>query len=124
MTLAGIGLFYSAPRLCRNVFFHYTTGVGVGMAFSLLLLCYLAQRKVGIYVLYLAAIVSSLCTNVFPVLQHLGWLAPRNVLLVTVLPHFIVVQPEDLSRGAPHIRPQLPHRHRTRKLCCRLQICE
>ena len=49
MTLAGIGLFYSAPRLCRNVFFHYTTGVGVGMAFSLLLLCYLAQRKVGIY---------------------------------------------------------------------------
>ena len=32
-------------RLCRNVIFHYATGVGAGVAFSLLVLTYFAQKR-------------------------------------------------------------------------------
>ncbi len=44
-TLVGVLLFVYAPLLCRNVFFHYSTGVFVGVAFSFLVLVYLVQRK-------------------------------------------------------------------------------
>jgi len=45
MTLAGVALFCYAPALCRNVFFHYSTGVTAGVFLSLLLVSYLIQRK-------------------------------------------------------------------------------
>ena len=38
-------LFYYAPGLSRNVFFHYTTGVAAGVILSLMLVSYLIQRK-------------------------------------------------------------------------------
>lgn len=44
-TLAGLVLFCMAPTLCRNTFFHYTTGIGVGLLLSVLLLTFLVQRK-------------------------------------------------------------------------------
>ena len=44
-TLAGLVLFCMAPALCRNTFFHYTTGIGVGLLLSVLLLTFLVQRK-------------------------------------------------------------------------------
>ena len=44
-TLAGLILFCMAPTLCRNTFFHYTTGIGVGLLLSVLLLTFLVQRK-------------------------------------------------------------------------------
>ena len=47
MTLAGLALFYYAAALCRNVFFHYTTGVAAGVFLSLMVVSYLIQRKVG-----------------------------------------------------------------------------
>jgi len=45
MTIAGLMLFLYAPSLCRNVFFHYTTGVAAGVFLSLVLFSYLIQRK-------------------------------------------------------------------------------
>jgi len=45
MTIGGVILFYYAPALCRNVFFHYTTGVAAGIFLSLVLISYLIQRK-------------------------------------------------------------------------------
>ena len=46
MTLVGMALFYYAPKLCRNVIFHYSTGVGAGIIFSLLILTYFVQKRV------------------------------------------------------------------------------
>ena len=48
MTVIGIGLFLYAPSLCRNAFFHYTTGVGAGVFLSLVLLTFLLQRKLNL----------------------------------------------------------------------------
>merc|ERR1711963_219161 len=47
MTFVGLALFYYAKDLCRNVFFHYTTGVGVGIFLSLVVVVYFVQRRVG-----------------------------------------------------------------------------
>ena len=46
MTLGGIFLFYKAKDLCRNVFFHYTTGVGAGILLSLIVIIFFIQKKV------------------------------------------------------------------------------
>ena len=45
MTIGGVILFYYAPGLSRNVFFHYTTGVAGGVILSLVLVSYLIQRR-------------------------------------------------------------------------------
>lgn len=49
MTLMGLALFYYAPRLCRNVFFHYTTGVGAGVFLSLVVITYFVQRRFNVW---------------------------------------------------------------------------
>ena len=46
MTFIGIALFYYAKELCRNVFFHYTTGVGMGIFLSLIVIIYFIQKRV------------------------------------------------------------------------------
>eukprot|EP00095_Tigriopus_kingsejongensis_P000371 maker-scaffold319_size207808-snap-gene-0.27 protein:Tk00371 transcript:maker-scaffold319_size207808-snap-gene-0.27-mRNA-1 annotation:"hypothetical protein DAPPUDRAFT_308237" len=46
MSLAGIALFIYAPKLCRNVFFHYTTGIAAGVLLSLLVITFFIQRKI------------------------------------------------------------------------------
>lgn len=46
MFVCGIALFYTAKDLCRNVFFHYTTGVGMGIFLSLIVLTYFIQKRV------------------------------------------------------------------------------
>lgn len=46
MTIIGLALYFYAPKLCRNVIFHYGTGVLAGITFSLLLVTYFVQRKV------------------------------------------------------------------------------
>merc|ERR1719471_1633015 len=45
LTISGMVLFFMAPTLCRNTFFHYGTGIGVGLLLSVLLLTFLVQRK-------------------------------------------------------------------------------
>ena len=45
ITIAGLARFLMAPRLCRNTFFHYTTGISVGLLMSVVILTYLVQRK-------------------------------------------------------------------------------
>ena len=45
-TFAGLLMFFMAPRLCRNTFFHYTIGISVGLLMSVVILTYLLQRKV------------------------------------------------------------------------------
>ena len=45
VTMAGLAMFFMAPRLCRNTFFHYTTGISVGLLMSIVILTYLVQRK-------------------------------------------------------------------------------
>merc|ERR1719228_1810972 len=45
VTLSGIFLFWMAPTLCRNTFFHYTTGISLGLLMSVVLLTYLVQRR-------------------------------------------------------------------------------
>merc|ERR1711983_567084 len=50
MTFIGIALFYYAKELCRNVFFHYTTGVGMGIFLSLIVIIYFIQKRVRIYI--------------------------------------------------------------------------
>ena len=47
MTFMGLALFYYAKDLCRNVFFHYTTGVGVGIFLSLVVIIYFIQKRVS-----------------------------------------------------------------------------
>ncbi len=44
-TCLGVALYVYAPGLCRNVFFHYTTGVAAGILLSLLALTYIVQRR-------------------------------------------------------------------------------
>ena len=46
MSVIGVALFYYAKDLCRNVFFHYTTGVGIGIFLSLIVVVFFVQRKV------------------------------------------------------------------------------
>ena len=46
VNLSGMALFWMAPTLCRNTFFHYTTGISLGLLMSIVLLTYLAQRRV------------------------------------------------------------------------------
>ena len=48
MTFIGLALFYYAKDLCRNVFFHYTTGVGMGIFLSLVVIIYFIQKRVSI----------------------------------------------------------------------------
>ena len=47
MTVIGLLLFVYAPTLCSNVVFHYTTGVAIGICFSLIVLTYILQRRVS-----------------------------------------------------------------------------
>jgi hypothetical protein len=59
-TAAGLAVFTMAPSLCRsaarlqqctnsssarNTFFHYTTGISVGILLSVLLMTFLLQRR-------------------------------------------------------------------------------
>ena len=44
-TAAGLVIFFMAPKLCRNTFFHYTTGISVGLLMSIVILTYLLQRR-------------------------------------------------------------------------------
>ena len=54
MTLCGLLLFFYSRTLCRNVVFHYATGVGAGIALSLLVITYFVQKKVSaLYVSFL-----------------------------------------------------------------------
>jgi NEMP family len=53
MTVAGLLLFLYAPSLCGNVIFHYTTGVAIGICFSLIVLTYILQRRVSWSILLL-----------------------------------------------------------------------
>ena len=45
LTFLGMFLFWKSKSLCRNVFFHYTTGVGIGVFLSLMAVSFLIQRK-------------------------------------------------------------------------------
>eukprot|EP00092_Neocalanus_flemingeri_P028995 GFUD01031478.1.p1 GENE.GFUD01031478.1~~GFUD01031478.1.p1 ORF type:complete len:450 (+),score=145.71 GFUD01031478.1:33-1382(+) len=45
VTMTGLAIFWMAPTLCRNTFFHYTTGISLGLLMSIVLLTYLAQRR-------------------------------------------------------------------------------
>jgi len=45
VTIAGMALYWMAPTLCRNTFFHYTTGISLGLLMSVVLLTYLVQRR-------------------------------------------------------------------------------
>ena len=47
-TVFGITFFWMAPKLCRNTFFHYTTGISAGVVLSLLILTYLVQKKMKV----------------------------------------------------------------------------
>jgi len=49
MFFAGIALFYYAKDLCRNVFFHYTTGIGVGIFLSLVVIIYFIQKRFNLW---------------------------------------------------------------------------
>lgn len=44
-TFIGIAIFCMSPTLCRNTFFHYTTGISMGLLLSVLLMTFLLQRK-------------------------------------------------------------------------------
>jgi len=45
VTISGLALFWMAPTLCRNTFFHYTTGISLGLLMSIVLITFLAQRR-------------------------------------------------------------------------------
>ena len=45
LTISGMVLFFMAPTLCRNTFFHYSTGISLGLLMSVVLLTYLLQRR-------------------------------------------------------------------------------
>ena len=45
ITMAGLTMFMMAPKLCRNTFFHYTTGISLGLLMSVVILTYLVQRR-------------------------------------------------------------------------------
>ncbi len=44
-TLVGLLLFNLSPKLCRNVVFHYASGVTLGMVFSVLIVTYFVQKR-------------------------------------------------------------------------------
>jgi len=45
VTILGLALFWMSSTLCRNTFFHYTTGISLGLLMSIVLLTYLMQRR-------------------------------------------------------------------------------
>jgi len=45
VTMIGLALYWMSPTLCRNTFFHYTTGISLGLLMSIVLLTYLMQRR-------------------------------------------------------------------------------
>jgi len=45
ITAAGLTMFMMAPKLCRNTFFHYTTGISLGLLMSVVILTFLVQRR-------------------------------------------------------------------------------
>jgi len=47
-TAASVLIFFLAPRLCRNQFFHFTTGISLGVVLSVLILTFLVQRKLRV----------------------------------------------------------------------------
>ena len=53
MTFIGLALFYYAKDLCRNAFFHYTTGVGMGIFLSLVVIIYFIQKRVSSWLTFL-----------------------------------------------------------------------
>ena len=99
VTAVGIAAFIYAPRLCRNVFFHYMTGIGAGIALSLLVATYFLQRR--------------LRTGWF------GWIMACYSLYL--LPHVAVAQCEALPLGEPRLCFWLLRRHWSRQLCHLLQ---
>ena len=46
LTFAGVCVFMFSPKLSRNVVFHYATGVGMGVGFSIVIATYMIQKKV------------------------------------------------------------------------------
>ena len=46
VTIAGLAMFMMAPKLCRNTFFHYTTGISFGLLLSTFIITYFIQRKI------------------------------------------------------------------------------
>jgi len=50
-TVAGIAIYWLSPKLCRNTFFHYTTGISAGIVLSLVILTYLIQKRMKVNVL-------------------------------------------------------------------------
>ena len=53
MTFIGLAVFYYAKDLCRNAFFHYTTGVGMGIFLSLVVIIYFIQKRVSSLLIFL-----------------------------------------------------------------------
>ena len=53
MTFIGLAVFYYAKDLCRNAFFHYTTGVGMGIFLSLVVIIYFIQKRVSSWLTFL-----------------------------------------------------------------------
>ena len=46
VTVLGLSMFMMAPKLCRNTFFHYTTGISFGLLLSTFIITYFIQRKI------------------------------------------------------------------------------
>ena len=98
MTFIGIALFYYAKELCRNVFFHYTTGVGMGIFLSLIVIIYFIQKRVR---------KSSICriflqNSNFSV-QRLDGLRSLQLLHCHLYHHYSLVQYQDLPYGTLHL---------------------
>jgi len=60
LTLIAVITFMWAPKLCRNQFFHYTTGISAGILLSVLILTFLVQRKLKVQLLSWISIAYSL----------------------------------------------------------------
>jgi len=126
MTIAGLMLFLYAPSLCRNVFFHYTTGVAAGVFLSLVLFSYLIQRKVKPIDNYIEftcithiVIKCSLYIkfyNLFCVVQ--SWsLGIGHLFFIGVFFDITLVQCEDISDSKPCIRTWISGGFRSNQFC-------
>ena len=125
MTIAGLMLFFYAPSLCRNVFFHYTTGVAAGVFLSLVLFSYLIQRKVkptdynNKFICMLKQVIKcALYIKLYNFCLVQSWsLGIGDLFFISVFFDIALVQCEDISDSKPCIRTWISGGFRSNQLC-------
>ncbi|XP_074653008.1 nuclear envelope integral membrane protein 1-like [Tubulanus polymorphus] len=86
MVAVGFVLFFSAAKLSRNALFYYSTGIGIGIIASILILLYVMSRfipkkSVGLLVaLYVGGVSTFFSIPMYIYIHGLGWVVDNYLI--------------------------------------------